>query len=173
MEQELLAEVDLEDQVLAVHSKEKLKELKFRHRITIVLPKAKGGKFIFSRRATTKFPFPDVWVCAIGGKVRADETYEEACLREMQEEVGFTTAVEYIATSKLDLPEEKAIVKIYTTKEEIPLEQFKLDLTEAQYVKAFSIEEMSEIIRTTPEECAPTFRKHFEVFKETYFSFRK
>ncbi len=71
MQEERFHEVDQDDNVIGTYSKTELKERKFRHRITIVLPKAKDGKFIFSRRAKDKFPFPDVWVCAVGGKVSA------------------------------------------------------------------------------------------------------
>ena len=172
MTPEYLAEVDSDDKVLAVHPKEKLKEIKFRHRISLVLPKAPGNKFYFARRAKNKFPFPDVWTCAVGGKVRADESYEQACLREMQEEVGFETKIDYVATSKLDLPDEKAIAKIYTTAQEIPLVWFKLDPAEIQFLTALSIEEMARIITKNPQACAPTFRKHFQVFQENYCQFK-
>ena len=64
----------------------------------------------------------------------------------------------------------RAIVKIYTTKGEIPIDRFNLDLREAQYVKALSIEEMDEIIGNNPNECAPTFRRHYQVFKEAYLN---
>ena len=168
MNQELLAEVDTQDNVVAIHPKEKLKELKFRHRISILLPKTTEGKFIFARRAKHKHPFPDVWVCAVGGKVRANETYEQACLREMHEEAGFKAQLQYVATSKLDLPEEKAIVHIFTTQEELSLKQFNLDQEETQYVQALSIQEMNAIIKEHPEQCAPTFIRHFNVFKEHF-----
>ena len=166
--EELFAEVDENDNVLAVYSKERLKELRFRHRLVLIVPKAKEGKFIFAKRAKVKFPFPDVWVFGVGGKVRAGETYEEAAIRETEEEIGIKLNVEEVATSKLDLAQEKAIAKIFTTKEIMDLEEFRLDHSEIDYVEAFTVKEMEEIIQNKPESFAPTFIRHFKVFADAY-----
>ncbi len=168
MTKELLAEVDVDDKVIAVHPKEKLKEFKFRHRISIVLPLAADGKVFLSRRAKDKFPFPDVYVCAAGGKVRADESYEAAAIRETKEELGISAQVRYIATSRLDLPEEKAIVSIFVTEREFSPEEFLLDASEVQFVEAFYVNDVVALINSQPHMVAPTFAHHFKVFASAY-----
>ncbi len=164
MSEEFLAEVDTDDNVVAIHPRSVLNEKNFRIRIAVVVPRGPHGTFLFSRRAKHKFPFPNTWMFAIGGKVRADESYEEAALREMKEEVGCLGELEYVGTSKLDLPAERAIVKIYTTCDEFTIDTFEIDRGEIAHIEAFSLQDMSRIIDQTPDECAPTFRKHFEVF---------
>ena len=166
--EEFFAEVDENDTVLAVHSKEKLKEVKFRHRVVLVLPKTDEGKIILGKRAKEKFPFPGIWCCALGGKVRANESYEEAVVREMKEEIGMNLEVEEVAISKLDLVQEKAIAKIFTTKEGAVLEQFKLDPSEIEYCRSFTVNEILSLIEKEPNSFAPTFIRHFKVFAEAW-----
>lgn len=165
---EYIAEVDENDIVLSVRNKDELKENRFRHRICLIIPKTENNKVILSKRAKDKFPFPDVWTCGLGGKVRADESYEEAALREMEEESGFKTNLKLVATSKLDLDQEKAIAKIFTTEKEISLDVFNPDPREIQYFKEFTIEEVEDMIENTPSQLAPTFLRHFLIFKEEF-----
>ncbi len=41
-----------------------------------------------AKRAKDKYPFPDTWCCAVGGKARHGESDEDAAIREMKEEIG-------------------------------------------------------------------------------------
>ena len=47
----------------------------------------KEGRFLLTRRAPDKYPFPDCWECT-GGSALAGETSETAALRETYEETG-------------------------------------------------------------------------------------
>lgn len=168
MTKELIAEIDSQDNVIAVHPKTKLKELKFRHRLSLVVFRTAEDKILLARRAATKFPFPSVWCFAVGGKVRADESYEGAALREMTEESGVSVPLELAAVSKVDLPEEKAIAKIFITAEEITSGDLRLDPEEIEYLQAFTIEEVAAMISENSQQFAPTFIRHFLNFKEQY-----
>ncbi len=86
----------------------------------------------------------------------------------MEEEGKLTTAIELIATSKLDLPEEKAIAKIFLTQKEIDSNTLQLDSSEIQYLQAFDVEEIANMIQEQPQEFAPTFIRHFFCFREAY-----
>ncbi len=163
---ELLPEVDENDNIIAIHPRKLLKELKFRHRAALIIPKTKDNKIILAKRAKDKYPFPDVWCCAIGGKVQAHETYEQAALREMQEEGNLTSKLQLIVTSPFENTEEKNIAHIFTTIEEIPVSNFQPELSEVQYFQAFSIKEAQKLITENPENFAPSFRVHFKRFIE-------
>lgn len=165
---ELFAEVDQHDNVIAIHSKTKLKESPFRHRLSWIALKTAGGKILLARRAKTKLPFPGVWVFAIGGKVQASESYEAAAHRELLEEGGISAPLELAAISKVDLPREKAIAHIFITKEEITPQSLQLDAEEIEYVRAFTIEEITAMITRNETGFAPTFVRHFQNFKEQY-----
>ena len=104
----------------------------------------------------------------MGGKVKAEESYQDAAVREMAEESKIYCSLELAAISKVDLPEEKAIAHIFVPTEEIKPEQLQLDPEEIEYVQAFSIEEISIMIKNNHTKFAPTFVQHFLQFKEQY-----
>src|SRR3989338_6479303 len=83
MTPELLPHIDEHDNLIAIHPKETIKQQNLRHRVSLIIPKTTDNKFILALRAKDKFPHPNVWVCAVGGKVQSHETYEQAALREM------------------------------------------------------------------------------------------
>jgi len=167
MSEELIAEVDWNDNVISVRSKKELKQYQFPHRVALILPRTNDDKFILARRAKDKFPCPDVWVFGIGGHVKADETYEQAALREMKEETGFETEVIELAKAKHDGSEEKIISKLFTTREYIDIILLKPDVKEIQFLKEFSIKEISEMIDANPVNFAPNFITVFKAFLES------
>ncbi len=57
------------------------------HLVIHVWVRDRDGRFLLTRRAPDKFPFPDCWECT-GGSALAGETSEEAALRETYEETG-------------------------------------------------------------------------------------
>lgn len=161
---ELIPEIDWDDNVVALHPKEKLKEKMFPHRVSLVIPKTADNKILLCRRAKNKFPFPDVWCCAIGGKVLANESYEAAAYREMKEEVGMNSPLEHVTKFKYNKEDYKAIFAVFTTKDAISKDVFNLDPDEIQYISAFSVDEVNQMIKSNPEEFASTFLAALDAF---------
>ncbi|MFA7709454.1 MAG: NUDIX domain-containing protein, partial [archaeon] len=127
-------------------------------------PRTFDNKFLLSKRSKTQQPFPNTWICCIGGKVLAGETYLEGAIRESIEEVNLSLELEEVCSFFYDTPEYKSFFKVYTTKEEIDSNMLKPNPEEIQYFKSFTLEEIKEEISKDPEAFAPTFReaiKHF------------
>ncbi len=133
-------------------------------RCSLIIPVASDNKFLFSRRAKDKLPFPDTWVCAIGGKVNDGESFEDAAKREMREEAGVEVLLRKVCSFEYNV-EFSAVFTIFTTYEPLP-DDLKLDFSEVQFVKAFSLAEIKEMIAKTPEEFAPTFRVALAEFEK-------
>lgn len=57
------------------------------HLVVHIWVRNRNGKFLITRRAADKIPFPDCWECT-GGSALAGETSLEAALRETLEETG-------------------------------------------------------------------------------------
>ena len=126
-------------------------------RCSLVIPRAANGKFIISLRAKDKHPFPNTWVCGVGGKAADGESFEDAARREMQEEIGVSTPVKQVGSFKYD-KEFKAEFVLFTTDEELSVDSFTPDPHEIQYLKAFSLAEIKSMLAENPDSFAPTFR---------------
>ncbi len=166
MAEELIEEIDWNGETVAIHPSKKLKETMFPHKASLVIPRTHDNKFIFSKRAKDKHPFPDTWVCAIGGKVSLGESFLDAAFRETQEEASVSLDLENVSSVKYDEDDYKALFGIFTTKEVVDINSFKGDEREIQFFKSFSLKEISEKIENNPEEFAPTFRCALKAFVE-------
>lgn len=129
----------------------------FLHRVVLVIPMAKGDRYILSRRAKDKHPFPDSWCCGVGGKVHSGEALEEAAIREMREEMGVEHPVREVVSFMYDKQDYKAIFTVFTTKDVLNPGDLKLDPREIQYSEAVSLGEILESVEKNPKIFSPTF----------------
>lgn len=158
MTEELIEEIDWEGNTVAVHPKSMLKQAMFPHKAALVIPKGRDGKYIISRRAADQYPFPDTWVCAIGGKAQHRESYLEAAVRETSEEAGTELDLVEVTRFKYDTEEYKAIFTIYTTERSVDIKSLDPDPEEIQYFREITLDRLRHEITTAPEVFAPTFR---------------
>jgi isopentenyldiphosphate isomerase len=91
---EYLDIVDENDNVIKNAPRNEVYEKKLIHRIVHVLVFDKSGRMAIQLRTPNKSFCPDTWSTAVGGHVKAGETYEEGALREYQEELGVTSDIE-------------------------------------------------------------------------------
>jgi isopentenyldiphosphate isomerase len=157
MSEEMIEEIDWNENIIAVHPKSKLKGQNYIRKVSLVIPKTFDNKYIISKRAEDKQPWPGTWVCAIGGKVEINESYEQAALRETMEEAGAKLDLVYVTSFKHDSEEYKGIFKIFTTKEPIDIKQLTPNPDEIQYFKSFTLEQIETNIKLNPDDFAPTF----------------
>ncbi|MFB7090625.1 NUDIX hydrolase [Streptomyces sp. NPDC056296] len=59
-----------------------------RHRCVFVLARDPDGRVFVHRRTATKLVFPSLYDMFVGGVVGAGESYDDAALREAEEELG-------------------------------------------------------------------------------------
>lgn len=85
---ELLDIVDEEDRVIARHPRGEATLRRMRHRSVSVQVRDPRGRIFVHRRTPVKLLFPSMFDVVVGGVVGAGETYDEAALREAEEELG-------------------------------------------------------------------------------------
>ncbi len=161
---ELIEELDINGNIIGVYPKEELKKRMFLHRCSLVIPRTFENKFILSKRSKNQYPFPNTWVCCIGGKVLANETYLEGAVRESIEEVGKKLNLQEVCFFIYNKKDYKSFFTVYTTKEKLKCSQLKPNPEEIQYLKSFSLDEIEKEVLKNPKDFAPTFReaiKHF------------
>jgi len=102
------------------------------------------GKVLVTKRTKTKDFFPGYWSIVLGGHVHADEGYDEAVAREMEEEAGLKTRPFFLAFFKKRIPEEKENVKVYGV---VVKDRITLDDEELEKGEFLGLEEMEEKLK--------------------------
>ena len=90
MEDELIDVVDERDRVIGQARRSEAYARRLRHRCAFILARDPEGRIFVHRRTATKRVFPSLHDMWVGGVVGAGETYDEAALREAEEELGVT-----------------------------------------------------------------------------------
>jgi isopentenyldiphosphate isomerase len=85
---ELVDVIDDDDRVVDVVPRRRVRAENLLHRSTSFLVRRSTGELYVHRRTATKDVYPGLYDVGVGGVPAASETYDEAALREMAEEVG-------------------------------------------------------------------------------------
>ena len=87
---EILDIVDENDRIVGQARRGDAYAQGLRHRCAFVLARDPRGRVFVHRRTATKSVFPSLYDMFVGGVVGAGESYDDAALREAQEELGVT-----------------------------------------------------------------------------------
>ncbi|MEU8028479.1 NUDIX domain-containing protein [Streptomyces sp. NPDC049099] len=85
---EILDIVDENDQVIGQYPRGEAYAKGLRHRCVFIQARDAAGRLFVHRRTATKLVFPGLYDMFVGGVVGAGESYDEAALREAEEELG-------------------------------------------------------------------------------------
>ncbi|WP_372352105.1 NUDIX hydrolase [Streptomyces sp. KL116D] len=86
--EEILDIVDEHDHVIGRAPRAEAYAKGLRHRCAFILARTPSGSVFVHRRTRTKLVFPGLYDMFVGGVVGAGESYDEAALREAEEELG-------------------------------------------------------------------------------------
>jgi 8-oxo-dGTP pyrophosphatase MutT (NUDIX family) len=87
---EILDVVDEHDRVVGRSPRGEVYAHGLRHRCVFIQARDAEGRVFVHRRTPTKLVFPSLYDMFVGGVVGAGEPYDEAALREAEEELGVT-----------------------------------------------------------------------------------
>ncbi|MEV7423220.1 MULTISPECIES: NUDIX hydrolase [unclassified Streptomyces] len=88
--EEILDIVDENDQVLGQAPRGEMYAKALRHRCVFVFVRDARDRVFVHRRTPRKMAFPSLYDMFVGGVVGAGESYDDAALREAEEELGVT-----------------------------------------------------------------------------------
>ena len=80
--------VDHDDNVLYQCTRKEMRAQVLRHRAVFIAVVNSAGELLIHQRSAMKDLWPSWWDLAVGGVVSAGEGYDDAALRELDEEVG-------------------------------------------------------------------------------------
>ncbi|MFE5857216.1 NUDIX hydrolase [Streptomyces sp. NPDC056500] len=93
---ELVEHVDEYDRVLGIVERDEAVRMNRLHRIAATICRDQAGRILVLRRAETLSRFPGHYDGMVGGAVDVGESYEEAAVRELAEELGVRVPVRFL-----------------------------------------------------------------------------
>ena len=85
---EIFDVVDDRDEVIGTASREAVHSRGLKHRSVHLLVFNRSGEVLLQKRSKRKDTFPNTWDSTVSGHVDAGESYDQAVIRESQEEMG-------------------------------------------------------------------------------------
>lgn len=144
MNVEILDVIDEDDKVIGTMAHADINKKLLPHRIVHVLIFDKKGNMLLQMRSAKKSFCPLHWSTAVGGHVQSGESYEEAALREFEEELGVKVPIHFMFKTRYDDPRGFfMMLGIFKATYE---GEFKLNPDEVESVKYFSKKELESMI---------------------------
>ncbi len=148
--------VDNEDRVVGVATIDTCLREGFLHRAVAVLVKRKNGAVVLQRRSRNDSWHAGLWTISCTGHVRRGESYLQAAIRELGEELGLTSPVE--ESGKFLLPPissngltELEWITLFTTHTDAPLTIDPVELESAAEVKQSELRKILTDWHLTPD----------------------
>jgi isopentenyldiphosphate isomerase len=142
---EILDIVDENDKVIGFASRDEIYKKFLRHRIVHVLIFNDENKMALQKRSAKVSFCPCHWSTAVGGHVQSGETYEEAALREYDEELGVRSKLEFFSK---DLYQAKETPDKFLSTFRAEFEgSFNPDPGVVEEVDFFTIEQIREMVK--------------------------
>ena len=149
--------VDENDCVLGQESREEVHRKGIYHRAVHIFARSDSGKWILQRRSAEKDTEPLLWTTTCSGHVDAGESYEDAAIREFQEEVGVeVNHLELLELLRLSpcLETGNDFVRVYVNKNIVsPVP----NLAEILELEDFSISEINRLVESDKRRFCKSF----------------
>ncbi|MBW3014696.1 NUDIX domain-containing protein [Candidatus Woesearchaeota archaeon] len=163
---ETLDVVDEKDEVIATASREECHEQKLRHRGVQVFILNEEGDFFIQKRSEKKDVFPGLYEGGITGHVLAGETYKEAAVRELKEELGIDVHdndLREMFKFKMLFENEHELITAYILDYD---DTINLDQKEVSSGEFLSLDEVRQKIKDDEKEFTPAFLIGFDKYME-------
>lgn len=163
--EEIFDVVNSNDEVIGCNTRSEVHKLNLLHRSVHAIVMNQSGQVFLQHRGPDRDNNPDLWDSSVAGHLQAGEDYDQAMVRETEEEIGI----------RLDQPPEKLFKLkaspttdyefcwIYKILNDGP---FEIDINEAVEGRWFSPLELDNWIDTSPQELTDCFKLIWKIFKE-------
>lgn len=120
------------------------------------------NKILLQLRSEKSFRYPSHWDCSGGGHVDSGEDYLVCAQRELYEETGIKTNLEFLGKHYIELSDgRKHFISFYKGKYD---GEFNIDLNEVKKINFFTIDEIKQMIIAEEKfhpECLFALKKYF------------
>lgn len=141
--EERLDVINEQDEVVGSATKPEIFSQRLRHRVVHIFLFDRAGNIALQKRSSTVRYCPDHWCSSAAGHVQAGESYMEAALRELQEEIGVTTTLtegQHIWFTKL--VDQRQRMGVFTGRYDDPFTPSPREVSEVQFFSRSTILDM-------------------------------
>ena len=131
----------------------------FVHRSVHVLVFGRDGKLLLQLRAKGKDVQPGKWDTSVGGHLAPGETYEQAAVREMREELGITAPLVFLYDYKYRGARESEDVRSFKAVHDGPFTPAPDEIDE---VRRLAPDEIGRMLGTGA--FTPNFEREYEMY---------
>jgi isopentenyldiphosphate isomerase len=115
-----------------------------------VLIRTSKGRYLLQQRSPGKEHYPLWWHGAVAGHVSAGSTPHQSACREMKEEIGITTTLEYLDAFIVDDTEEYEMVFVYFGCHDGPFYPDKSEIAQLDLIHERDLSDITRRYRLTP-----------------------
>ena len=153
---EILSVVNEEDLVIGQRRRDEIHSLNLFHRSIHVLVFNSNGEIFLQQRGLLKQESPGLWASSVSGHVDAGESYDVACIREIEEEIGIK--INYIPKKLFKLKPSKLTANEFSWVYYLETDQLlNPNLSEIKMGKWFSKENLDYFILNNQDKVADLF----------------
>ena len=164
MAEEIFDVVDADDRVVGQAPRSEVHARGLLHRAANVFVFDSRGRLLIQKRSAAKDEFPLCYTSSASGHLDAGESYKAAAQRELKEELGLASPIEFLGKLPAGPETENEHSALFrTVTDETP--QFDPDeIDGGEYVE---LSELAMAIERRPDQFAPPFRELFRWYLET------
>ena len=163
--EELFDVVNSSDQVTGQASRSMVHAQNLLHRAASVFVFNTSGRLLLQFRSAIKDQYPSCWTASASGHLDAGENYETAARRELQEELGLTSPLEFLTTFPASPETAYEFTGLFqTVSYDVPVP----DPKEVAGLEWLSLTAIHERIKARPEHFTPPFRVAFDWYVKSF-----
>jgi isopentenyldiphosphate isomerase len=163
---ELVEVVDRDGVVLDVVVRSDMRRKRLRHRAVFIAVINDDGELLVHRRAEHKDVWPMWWDIAVGGVVGCGESFEQAALRELGEELGiYGVTVSVLGSGAYEDDTVALVAQCYVVTHNGPFQFTDNEITQAHWISPAELDHWLKSKQFLPDSLAlvlprlPTFAR--------------